>query len=184
MAVLNSTAAIRKWRAAHPNDRLILRGADLRGANLREADLDGADLRWANLLGADLREADLREAYLRGAYLRWADLRRADLRGANLREADLLGAYLRWANLDGADLREADLGNNRILQIGPIGSRRDYLILKAGPELDEVSTGCFTGTLGEFELAVNQTHPDNRWGEEYRLVIAMFKATLAQTASR
>ena len=112
MAVLNSTMAIHTWRAEHPNDHLILRGADLRGANLRGA----------------------------------------------------------------------ALGNNRILQIGPIGSRRDYLILKAGPELDEVSTGCFTGTLAEFEQAINKTHSDSRWGEEYRLAIAMFKATLALEA--
>ncbi len=117
---------------------------------------------------ADLRMADLRMANLRGANLGGADLRGADLRGA-----DLGGA-----NLRGADLGVADLGDLHILQIGPVGSRRDYLIMQwgkdpDGTDVDRVQCGCFSGTLAEFEAAVEQTHGNNQHGRDYHAAIAM-----------
>ena len=109
--MLNSTAAIREWREAHPSETLYLRGADLGGANLR-----------------------------------------------------------------GANLRGADLGENRVFQVGPGGSRGDYTVIKSGPNLDEVWCGCFRGTLAEFEAKVEKTHGDNEHGRYYRALIALFRA--------
>mgnify|MGYP001575590050 CR=1 FL=1 len=163
--MLNSTAAIREWREAHPSETLDLRGADLLGANLRDA----------NLWGAHLVDANLRDANLWGADLRGADLGGANLWGADLGGADLGGANLRGANLRGANLGGANLGGSRILQIGPIGSRKDYLVVKSGPGLDEVMTGCFTGTLAEFEAKVEKTHGDNKHARDYRAIIALFR---------
>ena len=54
--------AIRAWRAANPDVRLNLSGADL-----RHADLCSADLRRTDLYGADLYGADLSGANLHGA---------------------------------------------------------------------------------------------------------------------
>ena len=141
--------------------------ADLSGAVLRWADLRGADLRGAVLRGANLRGADLS-----GANLRWADLRGADLRGAVLREAGLHGAFLNGADLHGADLhgaflsaadlRGADWGETKIIQLGPLGSRKDYLVVKRFKDgSTEAKTGCFHGSLEEFAAAVEQTHKDN-----------------------
>ena len=138
-----------------------LSGADLSRADLSRANLSGADLAWANLSKADLREADLSGA---------------DLARANLSGADLAWANLSKANLSGADLVWADLGEIRVVQFGPTGSRRDYLVFKFGPSLDEVMTGCFTGTLAEFKAAVTSTHGDNRYGLEYQAIIAMLEA--------
>jgi len=142
--------------------------ADLRGADLCEADLSEA-----NLYGANLRGADLREANLRGA-----DLRRADLRGANLYGANLYGANLCEANLYGANLRGADLsGAIGIVTITPRGSRGD--ILKAVIHGDgwHIYTGCFGGTLADFEAAVERDHANDKWGVLYRADIAMLRAT-------
>lgn len=97
------------------------------------------------------------------------NLRGADLYGANLRGANLRGADLRGADLYGADLRGANLGDHVILQIGPMGSRHDYLIYCDG----EVKTGCFTGTLAAFAAAVEKTHGDNEHGVAYRAAIAL-----------
>lgn len=88
---------------------------------------------------------------------------------------DLGGANLYGANLRNADLGGANLGANRILQIGPGGSRNDYLVLKAGPNLDEVITGCFRGTLAEFEAQIIQIHGDNTHGRYYQAVIDLFR---------
>ena len=66
--------AIARWRAAHPDTELDLRGADLRGVNLSNADLTGAALSRASLTDADLSHANLEKA----------DLGRAALSGANL----------------------------------------------------------------------------------------------------
>jgi len=161
-------------------------------ANLGGADLGGADLGGANLGGAYLRGADLRGAYLRGAYLRGADLGGAYLRGAYLRGADLRGAYLRGAdlggadlggaNLGGADLRGADLRGNKligkrpILQIGPLGSRSDYLIAYLTDAGIYITAGCFHGTRDEFAARVRETHGENEHGNEYAAALAMIDA--------
>jgi len=158
-----------------------LRRADLRDADLRDADLRCADLRDADLCGADLRCADLRGADLCDADLRRADLRRADLRDADLCCADLRDADLRDADLRGADLRGADLPAI-ILQVGPIGSRKDYVVYNASN--DNIRCGCWNdykgGTLEEFEARVEEVYPSEnkdtlKFRNEYLAVIGYFK---------
>ena len=96
---------------------------------------------------ASLREA-VEAANLRGADLRGADLRGADLRGADLRGADLGGADLRDADLGGAKVGkggdEATLvGSRPVVQIGPIGSRNDWLLVFwCGDAGVRISAGC------------------------------------------
>ena len=140
--------------------------ADLRCVYLCDADLRGADLR-----GADLRGADLCGAYLRNANLRGADLRGAYLCGANLRNADLRGAYLRNADLPAI-----------ILQVGPIGSRKDYIVYNASN--DNIRCGCWNdykgGTLEEFNARVEEVYPSEnkdtlKFRNEYLAVIGYFK---------
>lgn len=88
----------------------------------------------ADLSYADLQNADLRNADLRNADLNYADLRNADLRNANLRNADLSYTNLRNANLC-YTFRSAI-----ILQVGPIGSRDDYMVYNASD--DNIRCGC------------------------------------------
>ena len=111
-----------------------------------------------------------------------ADLRGADLYGADLGGADLGGAGLRWADLGeaklgGAKLRGANLvGSRPVMQIGPIGSRADYLIAVVTTDGVRVTAGCFSGTLDGFRAAVESTHGDSEHGRDYRAAIAMIKA--------
>ena len=125
------------------------------------------------------QRANLSRANLNGADLIGAYLSRADLSGANL-----IGAYLSGANLSGADLSGADLSgaylSELIVQIGPIGSRNDYLVYRAAE--DEVRTGCFIGTLDAFAAAVEGTHGDNAHGRAYSAAITMLRTTY-QTAA-
>ena len=171
---------------------LYLHGLCLRGANLHEADLSSTDLRETNLRGvilceadlssADLRDADLSGADLRGANLRDADMRGAILCGADLYHADMVGADLRDADFSGADLHRAIL-SQKIVQIGPIGSRNDYTVYRV--EEDIVQCGCWReymgGTLADFIEHVNETYPEDdkdgaKYRREYLAVIAMFQS--------
>ena len=93
-------------------------------------------------------------AYLRGADLRGAYLGGADLYGANLRGADLYGANLGGANLGDKKL----IGGRPFLQMGPIGSRSDYLLAFLTDKGIYIRTGCFEGTLEQFQTAVRETH--------------------------
>ena len=131
--------------------------------------------RWLadNTTGA---RADLRNADLCGAYLCGADLRNADLRGAYLCDAVLCGA-----DLCGADLRNADLPAI-ILQVGPIGSRKDYIVYDASN--DSIRCGCWNdykgGTLAEFEARVEEVYPSEKkdtltFRNQYLAVIGYFK---------
>ena len=142
-------------------------GADLRGANLGGANLRGADLGGADLARANLRGADLRGANLYAANLYAADLYVADLRWADLGEAKLGGAKLGGANL---------VGSRPVMQIGPIGSRADYLVAVVTTDGVRVTAGCFSGTLDEFRAAVESTHGDSKHGRDYRAAIAMIEA--------
>ena len=166
--------------------RADLSGANLRRADLREADLSEADLRWANLYGGKLREANMRESNLHGANILDADLRMADLHGANLfnadlRGADLHGADLRDTDIHGANLHRANM-SERVVQVGPIGSRRDYTIFWVDRNL--VQCGCWNdyegGSLDEFKKRVNETYPAEnedtlQFRNEYLAAIAMFE---------
>lgn len=89
--------------------------------------------------------------------------------------ANLSGANLSRANLSRANLSGADLSGVRIWQFGPAGSRGGWLVIKWGPGFDEVMTGCFRGTLAEFESAVQTTHGGNKWGVQYRGIIALVR---------
>ena len=120
-----------------------------------------ANLRGANLYGADLCGANLREA---------------NLCGANLCGANLCGANLCGANLRGANLRE------KIIQVGPIGSRKSYTIYWADRNI--VQCGCWKdyegGSLAEFKQRINDVYPADkletlRYRREYLAAIAMFE---------
>ena len=127
----------------------------------------GADLSGAYLSGADLSGAYLSGAYLRSAYLSGADLSGADLSGADLRGADLRGALV-----DGGKL----VGTRPVLQIGPLGSRSDYLLAFLTEKGIRVRAGCFSGSLDEFSKAVERTHADNEHAREYVAAIQMIEA--------
>lgn len=147
-----------KWlRGEEGGKRANLRGADLRGAVLYGANLRRADLCGANLYKADMREADLGEAKLCGI-----GLYRPALYGANL-----LGAKL----------------SEEIIQVGPIGSRRDYTIYWADRNI--VQCGCWRdyegGSLAAFKRRIDEVYPADkpetlRYRREYLAAIAMFEA--------
>jgi hypothetical protein len=123
---------------------------------------------------ADLRDADLRDADLRVADLGGANLGGANLWGANLRDADLGDA-----NIGGANLGGANLGGARILQLGPMGSRQDYLVFVAYADgTEDVATGCFRGSMAEFAARVQDNYPqaDSAHGRAYRAAIVMWLA--------
>ena len=111
-----------------------------------------------------------------------ADLRGANLYAANLYAADLYVADLRWADLGEAKLGGAKLGganlvgSRPVMQIGPIGSRADYLVAVVTTDGVRVTAGCFSGTLDEFRAAVESTHGDSKHGRDYRAAIAMIEA--------
>jgi uncharacterized protein YjbI with pentapeptide repeats len=94
-ALKQGVPAWNEWRAAHPDTRPNLFGANLRGLDLANADLAGGDLQ-----EADLRGAVLREAILVGANLAAANLFKAVLDGADLSGANVSGArFLNCAQL-------------------------------------------------------------------------------------
>lgn len=117
-----------------------------------EADSIADAVKKAIASGADLREAGLREADLQGAHLRGAGLQGANLQGVDLRGVDLQGAVIR-----------------RILQIGPIGSRGDYLVVWCMDDgTYRYSTGCQIQIAEEdFRSRVVATHNGNEHGRAY-----------------
>ena len=134
------------------------------GETLRDVIVD------AVISGADLYGANLRGAYLGRAYLSGANLSRADLYGANLSRA-----YLSGADLSGDKL----VGNRPVLQIGPVGSRADYLVAYLTDAGVVIRAGCFKGSLAEFRAACAETHGDGIHGREYAAAIQLIETHAA-----
>jgi len=153
-----------------------LDGARLDGASLDYACLDGACLDYASLVGARLDGASLDGASLDGARLDGASLDGARLDYASLVGACLDGASLDGARLDGARGKKLTLiGKRPLLQLGPLGSRADYLqswLTDAGVY---VRAGCFLDTLDAFKAAVIKTHGDGIHAQEYAATIALIE---------
>ncbi len=146
-------------------------GADLYGADLYGADLYGANLGGASLGGANLRGANLGGANLGGANLGGANLGGANLGGANLYGASLGGANLRGANLGGKKL----IGERPFLQLGPIGSRADYVLAFITDRGILVKAGCWSGWLDDFVARVQNEHGDSVHSQEYRAAAELIR---------
>jgi len=158
--------------------KLAVEAAVSKRVSLRCANLRSADLSYVDLFSADLRSADLRSANLRSADLRSADLRSANLSYVDLSYADLSYADLSYANLHSADLRSANLSS--FISVGPIGSRNDTLFCRKTKEgVLTVATGCFSGTLDEFEKKVEETHGENDHAKAYADAIKFLRARLS-----
>jgi hypothetical protein len=147
--------------------KLAVEAAVKGGANLSRADLSDANLSGADLSGANLSRANLSDANLYGANLSRANLSGADLSGANLSRANLSGAK----------------GIKDILQIGPIGSRRAYLIaiLNDKDEL-KITAGCWNGTLDEFKKRVTEVHGKTQHGKDYMAAIKLIESRFSKEA--
>ena len=134
----------------HKNLKGAVEAAVKTGADLAHADLAHADLIRANLDGASLTRASLAGANLVRASLTGANLAGANLTGANLAGANLTGANLPLADLADANLAGAKVGSEAVLvgsrpvvQIGPIGSRNDWLtVFWCGDAGVRISAGC------------------------------------------
>ena len=127
--------------------------------------------------GAYLSGADLSGAYLSGADLSCADLSCANLSDAYLSGADLSCACLRDANLrDGVRL----IGARPVVQVGPIGSRSDWLVAYLTDGGIRIDAGCQRQiTRAEFETRLANTHGDNQHAREYRAALAYIDAHAA-----
>ena len=103
--------------------------------------------RWNGKVLYSGEHADIKEA-VEAAVKAGANLCDANLCGADLCGADLCGANLRGADLCGAKIGkggdEATLvGSRPIVQIGPIGSRNDWLLVFwCGDAGVRISAGC------------------------------------------
>ena len=88
--------------------------------------------------------------------------------------ADLRSANLRYANLSYAKT------DKRYIQIGCIGSSKRVTTYCF--EDDEITCGCFKGTLKEFEKQVKETHKDNKqYLNEYLGAIKYIKSIAKDT---
>lgn len=93
--------------------------------------------RWTGAVLYSGEHADVKEA-VEAAVKAGANLRDAYLRGADLR-----GAYLDGAKVGAGDDEAALAGSRPIVQIGPIGSRNDWLVVFWCGDADvRISTGC------------------------------------------
>jgi uncharacterized protein YjbI with pentapeptide repeats len=104
-----------------------------------------------------------------------ADLYGADLRSADLRSADLRSANLYGANLYGGADKLMLVGERPFLQMGPLGSRKDILLVYLTDKGVYVRAGCFWNTLEEFRAAVIETHAGNNFQLEYQQAIAQIE---------
>ena len=101
----------------------------------------------------------------------------------NIINAQIEDGYIEGNGYDTVDIRggkfleQPDIRHTRhFLVAGPLGSRNDFTTIFRNTFGEiAVRTGCFTGTLDEFEKAVNEEHGDNQYAKEYKALIELAK---------
>lgn len=104
---------------------------------------------------------------------------RRDRAKTSVETVDLRIVNPQWLDLAGLDLRGALWPPGyRVWKFGPFGSRDDELVLKIGADhWHEVKTGCFIGTLEDFEQEVERKSPgENK--TEYLLLIPLLRGLI------
>lgn len=160
-------------------DNADFRGACFEGANLHnvsavKCDLENASFYRALLFYASLKGANLSCSTFTQSVLSYATLENACLSCANFTYAkffdtSLIGATLR----DGAVLEEV----RPVLQINPIGSRQDTLVIYNTNKGLYFDTGCQRQiSQSTFEERILKFHSNNMHARDYRAAIAMAEA--------
>jgi hypothetical protein len=62
-----------------------------------------------------------------------------------------------------------------VIQIGPIGSRQDTMIVFNCETGIYIWAGCFRDRIDLFEVAIGETHGDNEHAREYRAACALIR---------
>ncbi|GAC42784.1 hypothetical protein [Paenibacillus popilliae] len=100
-----------------------------------------------------------------------------------------------YARIEGSVVKGADIGvpchirhghiesSRDLLTIGPIGSEDGTLTAYRGKSGILVTRGCFTGTLGEFTIAVENRHGDNLHGRLYQSTIEFIELYFSEDRS-
>ncbi|AMO83876.1 hypothetical protein [Obesumbacterium proteus] len=69
--------------------------------------------------------------------------------------------------------------NAHHITVSPIGSEGGFLTaFRQKDNSIVVRRGCFSGSIEEFEKAINATHGDSKYAEQYKIVIALIKSRL------
>lgn len=116
---------------------------------------------------ADMTSCTFDNCSFVGANLGYADMRRCHF------DENTLSEFQNTTVFDGLRL----ISENPILQIGPIGSRHDYLLAFMTDKGVVVNAGCFRGTLKSFQEQVRDTHANNpEYMDAYEAAIRMIRS--------
>ena len=70
-------------------------------------------------------------------------------------------------------------GSAHHITVSPIGSEGGFLTaFRQKDNSIVVRRGCFSGSIEEFEKAINATHGDSKYAEQYKIVISLIKSRL------
>jgi len=128
------------WRASHPEEPILLEGAELSSLHLEGAMFDTGEhsdfkgevrLHDANFNDTHLEEARFHEAHMErvnlwGAHVQKADFFRTHLECANLEDSYWEGTYLEHANLQGARCRGAVVSSYTLLYECRVDPETDF----------------------------------------------------------
>ena len=167
-------------------DNSTLNYANLDNADFRDACFKGAKLYDVSAVKCNLRNAIFCQAFLarislKGADLFCADFTRSVLSDVALKNACLSHATFAYAKfydtfLTGATLRDGAVleAVRPILQINPIGSRQDTLVVYNTDRGLYFDTGCQRQIpQSTFEERIAEFHSNNVYARDYRAAIAM-----------
>ena len=93
---------------------------------------------------------------------------------AYLGGADLGSAYLRGVKLKDAEI----IGRDAVVQIGPIGSRRDTFTVFRTDKGLRLQTGCFYGDADDFLARLMEAHGTNQHATNYRNALELAASML------
>lgn len=112
------------------------------------------------------------------ALISFGDVKAGEIGGYIEKEENLSQSGNAWV-FDNAQV----FGSTHYIQMGPIGSRDDVITFMRTKDLKiAVKTGCFFGTIEEFEEKVKETHGNSHHAKEYLLAAEIARSRIDLTS--
>ena len=157
---------------------------DMFRSYISDSDFSDIDFNHGILQSMTVENSIFKSCVFRDADIQQSKFEKTDLSKSDFYKANMENVNLATSKIDGCDFEKACLSwtvlPERVVQVGPIGSRRDYTIYWI--DKDIVLCGCWNnhkgGTLKEFEERVHETYKAqyDPYRLQYEAAILMFKA--------
>ena len=153
------------------------RGGEFWGGDFMGGTFWGGDFRGGEFWGGDFMGGDFMGGTFRGGTFRGGTFRGGTFMGGTFMGGTFMGGTFMGGDFWGGDFWGGTIKTNKdFIVFSCFGSRDDYLLVQFDSGEPLFTTGCqHRITIQDFEKRNKDTHPEDRFGLEYKILIKAVK---------